>query len=143
MADGELYYVFIAPERMQSQGFRDGLKNAKSHVPISFVVLDEAHCLSEWGHDFRPAYLRLPHNLKNYCADQETGALPTLVALTGTASFAVLGDIRADLEITDEDAIIRPESFNRRELNFDVTKVSPRGRVQKLARFAECCRAME
>ncbi len=136
MADGELYYIFIAPERMQSQGFRDGLRDAKSHVPISFVVLDEAHCLSEWGHDFRPAYLRLPHNLKNYCADQETGTLPTLVALTGTASFAVLGDIRADLEITDEDAIIRPGSFDRRELNFDVTKVSPRGRVQKLAQVS-------
>ena len=133
MADGELYYIFIAPERMQLQEFRDGLKDAKSHVPISLVVLDEAHCLSEWGHDFRTAYLRLPHNLKNYCGDVATGTLPTLAALTGTASFAVLGDIRAELEITDEDAIIRPESFNRKELNFDVTIVSPRGRVRELA----------
>ena len=133
MADGDLYYIFIAPERMQSREFRDGLKDAKSHVPISLVVLDEAHCLSEWGHDFRPAYLRLPHNLKNYCGDVETGTLPTLAALTGTASFAVLGDIRAELEITDEDAIIRPESFNRKELNFDVTIVSPGGRVRELA----------
>lgn len=119
MAEGELYYIFIAPERMQSREFRDGLKDAKAHVPISLVVLDEAHCLSEWGHDFRTAYLRLPNNLKNYCADVATGSLPTLAALTGTASFAVLGDIRAELEITDEDAIIRPESFNRKELNFD------------------------
>ena len=133
MADGELYYIFIAPERMQSQRFRDGLTDAKSHVPISLVVLDEAHCLSEWGHDFRPAYLRLPHNLKNYCADQATGTLPTLAALTGTASFAVLGDMRAELEIADEDAIIRPESFDRKELNFDVTRVSPGGRVKELA----------
>ena len=133
MADGELYYIFIAPERMQSQVFRDGLKDAKSHVPISLVVLDEAHCLSEWGHDFRPAYLRLPHNLKNFCADQATGTLPTLAALTGTASFAVLGDMRAELEIADEDAIIRPESFDRKELNFDVTRVSPGGRIKELA----------
>ena len=133
MAEGELSYIFIAPERMQSQKFRDGLSESKSHVPISLVVLDEAHCLSEWGHDFRPAYLRLPQNLKNYCADQMTGTLPTLAALTGTASPAVLGDMRAELEISDEDAIIRPESFDRKELNFDVKKVSPGERAQELA----------
>ena len=132
MADGELSFIFIAPERMQSQKFRDGLLEAKSHVPISLVVLDEAHCLSEWGHDFRPAYLHLPQNLENYCRDQATGALPTQVALTGTASYAVLEDMQAELEIIDEDAIIRPESFDRKELNFDVKKVSPGGRALEL-----------
>ena len=135
MAEGELSYIFIAPERMQSQKFRDGLLDAKSRLPISLVVLDEAHCLSEWGHDFRPAYLHLPYNLKKFCADKTTGTLPTLVALTGTASFAVLEDVQAELKIVDEDAIIRPDSFDRKELNFDVKKVSPGGRVRELAQI--------
>ena len=133
MAEGELSYIFIAPERMQSQRFRDGLLDAKSHVSVSLVVLDEAHCLSEWGHDFRPAYLRLPQNLKNYCSDPTTGDFPTLVALTGTASYAVLEDMQAELEIIDEDAIVRPESFDRKELRFDVRVVSPESRAQELA----------
>ena len=135
MAEGELSYIFIAPERMQSQRFRDGLREAKSHVPVSLVVLDEAHCLSEWGHDFRPAYLRLPQNLKNYCSDPATGTFPTLVALTGTASYAVLEDMQAELEIIDEDAVIRPESFDRKELSFDVRAVSPESRAQELDRI--------
>ena len=132
MAEGELFFIFIAPERMQSQSFRDGLLDAKSHVPVSLVVLDEAHCLSEWGHDFRPAYLRLPQNLRNYCSDVATGTFPTLVALTGTASYAVLEDMQAELEIVDEDAIVRPESFDRKELRFDVRIVSPENRAQEL-----------
>ena len=133
ISDGESAYAFLAPERMQSQEFRDGLLNAKSHVPITLVVLDEAHCLSEWGHDFRPAYLRLPHNLKAHCAEEATGTLPTIVALTGTASYAVLKDMQAELEISDDDAIIRPDSFDRKELNFDVRKVSPGDRAPVLA----------
>lgn len=137
MAEGELSYIFITPERMQSQRFRDDLLEAKSRIPISLVVLDEAHCLSEWGHDFRPAYLRLPHNLRAYCADRVSGFLPTLVALTGTASFAVLEDMQAELDIAEEDAIIRPDSFDRKELNFDVRKVSPRRRTSEMAQVRE------
>ena len=124
MAGGELSYVFISPERLQSKEFRIQLQQAKSLVPISLAILDEAHCLSEWGHDFRPAYLRLPQNLQNYCKDKDTDDIPTLAALTGTASYAVLEDMQAELELHDEDAIIRPASFDRIELHFDVRQVS-------------------
>lgn len=124
MAGGELSYVFISPERFQSKDFLVLLKKAKSHVPISLAVLDEAHCISEWGHDFRPAYLRLPQNLRKFC--------PTLAALTGTASYAVLEDMQAELELNDEDAIVRPASLNRRELCFDVRKVPPGNKVSEL-----------
>ncbi len=132
MAGGELSYVFISPERLQSEEFRVQLQQAKSYVPISLAVVDEAHCLSEWGHDFRPAYLRLPQNLQNYCKDKDTGAFPTLAALTGTASYAVLEDMQAELELNDEDAIIRPASFCRSELHFDVRQVSPESRAAEL-----------
>ena len=98
MSRGELFFVFVSPERLQSEKFRNEIQEVTGRVPISLVALDEAHCLSEWGHDFRPAYLNLPLNLQRYCMDRETEALPTLVALTGTASYAVLEDIQAELD---------------------------------------------
>ena len=137
MAGGKLSYVFISPERLQSDYFRGELQQVKALVPISLVVLDEAHCLSEWGHDFRSAYLYLPLNLQRYCMDKDSGACPTLAALTGTASFAVLEDIQVELEIDDEDAIIRPESFDRKELNFDVRRVPSRSRPAELKQVRE------
>ena len=137
MAGGQLSYIFMSPERLQSAKFREELQEAKAHVPVSLVALDEAHCLSEWGHDFRPAYLHLPLNLQRYCKDKDTGALPNMVALTGTASFAVLGDIQAELKIDDEDAIIRPASFNRKELSFEVRRVSPRSRSAELRKVRQ------
>lgn len=137
MAGGKLSYVLMSPERLQSERFREELQEAKAHVPVSLVVLDEAHCLSEWGHDFRPAYLHLPLNLQHYCTNRETGALPAMVALTGTASFAVLGDIQAELKIDDEDAIIRPSSYDRKELSFEVRKVSSRSRSAELKKVRQ------
>ena len=123
MAQGVLSYVFIAPERLQSREFRMQLQEVRSHVPVSLAVVDEAHCLSEWGHDFRPSYLHLPANLQRYCADVNRDAVPALAALTGTASYAVLEDIQAELGIVEEDAIVAPESFDRKELRFDVQTV--------------------
>ena len=132
LAAGDLAYIFISPERLQSEDFRGQLRSACSKMPVSLAVVDEAHCLSEWGHDFRPSYLHLPMNLQRYCSDQRTGSGPTLVALTGTASFAVLEDIQAELEINDEDAVIRPTSFDRRELSFYVRHTSRRERPSAL-----------
>ncbi len=132
MADGALHYVFVSPERLQSEKFRDEIQKVTDRVPIPLVALDEAHCLSEWGHDFRPAYLNLPLNLQRYCRDRNTGALPNLAALTGTASYAVLEDMQAELGIKSEEAIIRPESFDRQELDFTVRKISLTSRSQEL-----------
>jgi len=137
MAEGKLSYVLMSPERLQSTKFREELQEAQAHLPVSLVVLDEAHCLSEWGHDFRPAYLHLPLSLQHYCTDRETGTLPVMVALTGTASFAVLGDIQAELKIDDEDAIIRPASFDRRELSFEVRGVSSKNRTAELKKVRQ------
>ena len=132
MVEGELHFIFVSPERLQSEKFRDELQKVTGRFPIPLVALDEAHCLSEWGHDFRPAYLNLPLNLQRYCKDQNTEAVPTLVALTGTASYAVLEDMQAELGIDSEEAVIRPESFDREELNFKVRRISGRGRTEEL-----------
>ena len=122
MGARRLAFIFISPERLQNQVFRERLKAVVAKFPISLAVIDEAHCVSEWGHDFRPSYLHMPRNLQCYCSVSD-GRKPTLVGLTGTASFAVLNDIQTEMQITDEDAIILSRSFDRKELRFEVRKV--------------------
>lgn len=119
MEAGHLAFTYITPERLQMQNFRNQLQTVVSRFPVSLAVIDEAHCVSEWGHDFRPSYLHMPLNLQRYCSDGD-GRKPTLVGLTGTASFAVLTDIQMEMQVTDEDAIVLPKSFDRPELRFEV-----------------------
>ena len=88
---------------------RDSLRRLSLHVPITLAAIDEAHCVSEWGHDFRPAYLHLIHNLRRHAAS--LGSPPVISTLTGTASYSVLSDIQAELGIQDEQALITPKSF--------------------------------
>ncbi len=109
-------FVYIAPERFQNQEFRDALRSLTVSVPISEVAIDEAHCVSEWGHDFRTSYLRLGSNARGYCTSQ--GCVPPVVALTGTASRMVLKNIQLDLGIHEFDAVVTPKTFNREELDF-------------------------
>ena len=122
IGSGRLAFAFITPERLQSQAFRNTLQNVIAKFPVSLAVIDEAHCVSEWGHDFRPSYLHMPRNLQHHCSDT-AGHKPTLVGLTGTASFAVLTDIQMEMQVQDEDAIILPSSFDREELCFEVRKI--------------------
>ena len=119
------YFVFVSPERLQRQSFRDELTERSKTLPVNLAVIDEAHCVSEWGHDFRAAYLNFGRLLRSTCA----GALgpPPLLALTGTASRAVLNDVMFQLEIvpTGDNTLIRPASFDRPELRFEVVRASP------------------
>ena len=126
MERGEYYYILHSPERVQSPAFRNALRALAEVALVNLAVIDEAHCVSEWGHDFRPAYLHLADNLRRFGRD-ETDAPPPLLALTGTASRAVLRDMLADLGIDKNrsDALIRPESFDRAELTFEVVRTAP------------------
>ena len=112
---GEYQFVLHSPERLQSPEFRETLRALSETSLVNLAVIDEAHCVSEWGHDFRPAYLNLSNNLRRLGADRDAHP-PPLLALTGTASRAVLRDMLADLGIdrNRSDALIRPESFDRR-----------------------------
>lgn len=122
MERGELAFVFVAPERLQMPDFRSRLRALTAKIPVSLGVIDEAHCVSEWGHDFRPSYLHMGRNLQKYAAP-DGAEPPTLVGLTGTASFAVLTDIQVELDVRDEEAVILPTSFDRKELTFHVRSV--------------------
>ncbi len=123
---GEHCFVLLTPERLQSPAFRKTLRALPETVPVNLAVIDEAHCVSEWGHDFRPAYLSLGKNLRRFGRIRDD-APPPLLALTGTASRAVLRDMLVDLDIdrNRSDALVRPDSFDRPELQFDVVRVRP------------------
>ena len=123
---GEYLFVLHAPERLQSPQFRTALRSLVESTLVNLAVIDEAHCVSEWGHDFRPAYLNLANNLRRLAADGESNP-PPLLALTGTASRAVLRDMLLDLGIDKNrsDSLIRPDSFDRSEIRFDIVRTSP------------------
>jgi len=113
---GESLFYYVAPERFQVTEFRDVLKGMTKAYPVNMIVVDEAHCVSEWGHDFRTSYLMIGQTSRE-CATSD-GWIPPVVALTGTASRQVLRDLQRELRITDFDAQVIPESFDRPELNY-------------------------
>lgn len=122
-ARGMHYFVFVSPERFQIPDFRVRVGQVVENYPIPYCVVDEAHCVSEWGHDFRPAYLNLGKLVPKLC--QHGQHVPCFIALTGTASQNVLIDIRRELYITDREAVICLDSFDRKELRFEVLKIKP------------------
>ncbi len=106
-----LKLVYVAPERFRSQSFL----NALPQDAISLFAIDEAHCLSQWGHDFRPDYMRLGE------ARKALGS-PPCIALTATATPDVQADIKDVLEMHDPAEFVA--GFARENLSFKVRKVS-------------------
>ncbi|MEN6395617.1 MAG: RecQ family ATP-dependent DNA helicase [Methanoregula sp.] len=126
MNKGQLLFIFTAPERFQITEFLDNINNNLQYIP--YCVVDEAHCVSEWGHDFRLPYM----NIWRRFAENDPLLKPVIIALTGTASQNVLYDIRHILKIDDNDAIVKPKTFDRRELQFEIYKVTAADRQQKI-----------
>jgi RecQ family ATP-dependent DNA helicase len=131
IALGHYLFVFIAPERLQMPTFRSSLKKFAGFVPVPYCVVDEAHCVSEWGHDFRPSYLNVGRIVADYCRFEERP--PCLMALTGTASRNVLIDIMRELHIDDHEAVVEPKSFDRKELAFEVWRVKGADRLAEVS----------
>ena len=126
ITSGDALFIFVAPERFQQRRFRDSIKSLTQATPINLAVIDEAHCVSEWGHQFRTSYLTLGNVLREVCKDA-FGSSPPLLALTGTASRAVLKDVLTQLVISTESerSLIRPASFDRPELEMATRQCSP------------------
>lgn len=105
--NGEIRLLYVAPESLTKPENVEFLKN----VNIAFVAVDEAHCISEWGHDFRPEYRRIKEIIA------QLGNLP-IIALTATATPKVQLDIQKNLNM--EDANLFKSSFNRTNLYYEV-----------------------
>lgn len=131
-ANGELLFLFISPERFMMENFRMSLlmMSDQNNINFSYGVIDEVHCVSEWGHDFRPSYLHLGRNMMNFMRTMSGKPVP-LIGLTATASFDVLADVERELTLggrvtLDSNAIVRPENDNRPELTYRVVSVKTR-----------------
>jgi len=124
---GEILFSFLSPERLLIDEFRTALKAMFTKgIYFSYCVIDEVHCLSEWGHDFRTAYLMLGRNAREYCKTKSKQPI-ALFGLTATASYDVLADIERELSTTDtplgDEALVRYENTTRNEVQYNIIKV--------------------
>ncbi len=108
---GDIKILYISPERIENEFFREFIKD----VDISFVAVDEAHCISQWGHDFRPSYKLIP-SLREVLPNVQ------IAAFTATATDEVKEDIISNLKL--HDPFIKITGFDRENLTFIVKKPS-------------------
>jgi ATP-dependent DNA helicase RecQ len=123
MTAGNLDLVYISPERISRQYFQNFLQNS---VNVNLFAIDEAHCISAWGHDFRPEYT----NLKTL---KKTFPQVPIIALTATADKTTRRDIIRQLNLSFEDSNIFHSSFDRPNLHFSVK--SAEKRISKIKSF--------
>lgn len=109
---GKTKLLYVAPESLTKEENIEFLKS----VPISFYAVDEAHCISEWGHDFRPEYRRI-RPIINEIANRP------VIALTATATPKVQHDIQKNLGMAD--AVVYKSSFNRENLFYEIRPKTP------------------
>ena len=122
MRSGRWTLVYVAPERFRAESFLNALKG----VEVSLFAVDEAHCLSQWGHDFRPDYMRLGKALDRI-------GRPQCVALTATATPVVRQDILEVLKLQDPFEVV--SGFSRPNLSLAITQVEKK--QQKFDRIRE------
>ena len=132
LTGSQIQIMFLSPERLSIHRFREVLRSMReSDVFFAYGVIDEVHCVSEWGHDFRLAYLHLGRNLFNYVLPKEVEGEDnhiSLFGLTATASFDVLADVERELSGSnsyslEDDATVRYENTNRLELQYYIYPV--------------------
>ena len=114
--NGQTKFLFISPERFQTENFRSVIKQLLNNNLISYIVIDEVHCLSEWGHDFRTSYLALANTIVSILKIK----VP-IIALTATASNFVIENIKSELNINN--VLFRMHN-SRPELNYKIIKTN-------------------
>ena len=119
---GELKILMVSVERLKNERFRNFLQS----VRISLLVVDEAHCISEWGHNFRPDYLKLPDYQRQF-------NIPQALLLTATATPKVIADMQAKFAIAPDDVVTT--GFYRPNLNLLVEPVSGADKRRRLVQW--------
>jgi ATP-dependent DNA helicase RecQ len=104
---GHVQFIYISPERLQNEDFRQKL----SFLPITLIAVDEAHCISQWGYDFRPSYLKIAE-VRSYFTDVK------IIALTASATKFVVEDIQVQLQFKEQNVF--RQSFARSNLRYVV-----------------------
>jgi len=117
--NGQLKILMISVERFRNERFRNYLQK----MNISLLVVDEAHCISEWGHNFRPEYLKLPVYRKVY-------HIPQTLLLTATATHRVIRDMCEKFNISEDNAVIK--GFYRSNLSLMVTSIQETEKKSRL-----------
>ena len=127
---GSYHWIYISPERFQIKSFRELFSHVIAGAPPAIGVIDEVHCMSEWGHDFRPSYLNLVRTI--YLLSPQT----RLLGLTATASVNVLQDLKAEFSHKRanfrDDNIKAQLDLSREELVFDIEQVATVDREERL-----------
>ncbi|WP_104399126.1 RecQ family ATP-dependent DNA helicase [Vibrio penaeicida] len=120
--NGTTKILMISVERLKNERFRQFI----SQVPISMMVVDEAHCISEWGHNFRPDYLKLPQY-------QQALNIPQVLLLTATATPQVISDMQSKFAIQPEHITVT--GFYRSNLHLNIQTCLAEDRLEKLAKI--------
>ena len=132
MREGRLRLLYVAPERFASEAFRRLL----AATPLAFFAVDEAHCVSEWGHDFRPDYRALGDAARACRRADGAPGRPPVLAFTATATPEVRDDIVELLGLVEPQVFVA--GFDRPNLYLDVRRVS--GEIEKRAILPELVR---
>jgi ATP-dependent DNA helicase RecQ len=122
---GPYHFLYVSPERLESEEFRERL----ARLPVSLIAVDEAHCISQWGYDFRPSYLKIaeirevvqanPHPL---AAEKRANTHVPILALTATATPEVVDDIQERLAFSEKHVLRK--SFLRQNLSYVVRQTN-------------------
>jgi ATP-dependent DNA helicase RecQ len=132
VASGRVRIAYVAPERFRSPRFEEALATAVGGGRLSLLAIDEAHCISEWGHDFRPDYMRLGDVVERWRPAR-------IVALTATATPEVRRDIQRQLGLADPAVFVR--GFDRPNLRFSVEHVAGGGgKTERLVALVKASR---
>ncbi len=122
---GRYLFVWISPEKFQIPSFREKISAIVANFSIAYAVVDEVHCLSEWGHDFRTSYLNLAKTIDKLSPKDENGeGKIKFIGLTATASVNVLKDIKIEFsrqkQRLEDENIKSLLDYSRKELQFEV-----------------------
>lgn len=118
--NGHIKILMISVERLKNERFREFIRQ----IPLSLMVVDEAHCISEWGHNFRPDYLKLPQY-------QRELNIPQTLLLTATATPAVIEDMQSKFDIADENITVT--GFYRSNLDISVLPCEEENKLTQLS----------